>query len=143
MKIQHTTDTTSRLYQDALSIRKRVFVHEQNVSLALEIDENETKTIHFVGYVNDQPVTTARLLPEKKAFHVQRVATLKIARGHHYGQQLFTALENYAVAHNKPALILGGQDQALGFYEKLGFHKTERPGFLDAGIPHHEMYKQL
>ncbi|MFL2030012.1 GNAT family N-acetyltransferase [Loigolactobacillus zhaoyuanensis] len=142
MEIRHTTDLSSPVYQDALNIRKTVFVQEQQVPLELEI-ENEADTIHFVGYVEQQPVATARLLPEAGGYHVQRVAILKAQRGHEYGRELFAALEAYARQQNRLVLTLGGQDQALGFYQRLGFSQTARPGFLDAGIPHHEMQKKL
>ncbi|MFC6169168.1 GNAT family N-acetyltransferase [Loigolactobacillus jiayinensis] len=142
MKVRHTTDLNNPIYKDALNIRKTVFVEEQQVALDLEI-EDEDKTIHFVGYVDNQPVTTARLLPETGGYHVQRVATLKEYRGHNYGHELLTALEDYARQQKRLTLTLGGQDHALGFYEQLGYHKTDRPGFLDAGIPHHEMRKEL
>ena len=34
---------------------------------------------------------------------------------------------------------LESQSYAQGFYEKLGFRRTEAPEFLDDGIPHMEM----
>ncbi|MFD0897803.1 GNAT family N-acetyltransferase [Loigolactobacillus binensis] len=142
MEVRHTTDLSSPIYQAALAIRKTVFVQEQQVPLSIEI-ENEDKTIHFVGYVDHQPVATARLLPENGGYHVQRVAILKAHRGHEYGRELFAALETYARQQKRLTLTLGGQDQALGFYQRLGFTQTARPGFLDAGIPHHEMQKKL
>lgn len=142
MEIRQTTDLNSTIYHDTLAIRKTVFVQEQHVPIDLEI-ENEDKTIHFVGYIGQQPVATARLLPEAGGYHVQRVAILREHRGHDYGRELFAALEDYARQHDRLTLTLGGQDHALGFYERLGFSRTARPGFLDAGIPHHEMQKKL
>nr|WP_263849096.1 GNAT family N-acetyltransferase [Lacticaseibacillus nasuensis] len=38
---------------------------------------------------------------------------------------------------------LGAQVHAVGFYERLGYHLTARPEFLDAGIRHREMALDL
>lgn len=35
-------------YQDALAIRRKVFIEEQGVPLHLEIDEFEQEAVHFV-----------------------------------------------------------------------------------------------
>ncbi len=91
MQIRHTTDLTSPIYQAALAIRKTVFVAEQHVPVAREVDADEARTIHFVAYANDQPVGTARLLPEATGFHVQRVAVVKAARGTGVGSALLQA----------------------------------------------------
>ena len=143
MQIRHTTDLTSPIYQAALAIRKTVFVAEQHVPVAREVDADEARTIHFVAYQNDQPVGTARLLPEATGFHVQRVAVVKAARGTGVGSALLQALADYAKAHHAQALRLGAQVHAVGFYERLGYHLTARPEFLDAGIRHREMALDL
>lgn len=144
MQILHTTKLDSQVYQDALAIRKAVFVQEQYVSLADEIDQNEAQACHFVGYLAQHPIATARLLPiNPTTYHIQRVAIIRAQRGNHFGRQLFQALENYARRQKHFHLTLNAQDQAIGFYQHLGFHVTQRPGFMDAGIPHHEMQKQL
>ncbi|MDZ7834245.1 MAG: GNAT family N-acetyltransferase [Alkalibacterium sp.] len=39
-------------------------------------------------------------------------------------------------------LILDSQDHAIPFYEKEGF-EVQGDGFLDAGIPHHFMKKNI
>jgi len=47
LKINYSTDLSSKTYQDALSIRKEVFIKEQNVEPDIEIDGVE-------GWVNPQ-----------------------------------------------------------------------------------------
>ena len=76
LRFERTTDIESALYRDALDIRLNVFVNEQNVSPAIEIDEKESSCIHVVGYDhNHNPVATARLFPlDKENYKVQRVA---------------------------------------------------------------------
>ncbi|MDV7758642.1 GNAT family N-acetyltransferase [Liquorilactobacillus mali] len=137
-----TTDVTSKVYQDALSIRKEVFVSEQGVPEKLEIDAEELAT-HYVGYVENQAVVTARTIEEDDgAWHIQRVAALNSQRHKGYAKELMKCIEEMAVEEKIPYLTLGAQDQAQNFYSKLGF-KVVGEGFLDAGIPHHKMNKKL
>jgi predicted GNAT family N-acyltransferase len=39
-------------------------------------------------------------------------------------------------------VTLSAQTHALGFYERAGFHLLGEP-FMDAGIPHRKMVKEL
>ncbi len=142
IEIQKTTDLTSHVYQDALSIRKEVFVEEQQVPLELEI-ENEDVTIHFVLYDNGRPEATVRLYPKSKdTFKVQRMAVLKEARKKGYGRDIMAAAESYAVQEGKQFTLLGAQTQAIPFYESLGYQAFGEE-YLDAGIQHFDMKKTL
>lgn len=63
MLIQTTTDITSALYQKILSLRKEVFVKEQNVPANLEL-ENEQGPIYYGGVIDDTVVCCARVIEE-------------------------------------------------------------------------------
>ncbi|WP_261806196.1 GNAT family N-acetyltransferase [Lapidilactobacillus luobeiensis] len=142
--IKHAHGTTNQLYQDALGIRKDVFVEEQQVPVALEVDENDPRAENYVGYWQGQAVTTARTLIEADGgWHIQRVATRLSARHQGWAQQLLTQIATTAQAQQVPYLILAAQLPARPFYEKLGYHATDRDIFLDAGIQHQEMRLDL
>lgn len=56
--------TTSEQREDVFSVRRRVFVNEQDISETLEWDEHDNPTAptaHFIAYSGSQPVGTARL----------------------------------------------------------------------------------
>lgn len=137
-----TTDLTSTTYEDALAIRKTVFVAEQHVPLDLEI-EHEEATIHFVAYVNGVPLATARLMPEGTDFRVQRMAVLKPYRHHGVGAALLNHLAKYARRHGAAELRLNAQTQAVGFYKMLNYQPADQPAFMEAGIPHQAMVLKL
>ncbi|MCD2255192.1 GNAT family N-acetyltransferase [Lactobacillus sp. CC-MHH1034] len=147
MSVKHTKDIHSEIYQAALKIRKAVFVVEQHVPLALEVDDNEAKAIYFVAYDQAQPVATARLLPlaDKDYNLVQRVAVLADHRQQHLGATVIEALIAYQQQNfSQKALQLGAQQHAIHFYEKLGFKlMPEIPLYMDAGIPHREMRQEF
>lgn len=140
--LAHTTDTTSDVYQDALSIRVKVFVDEQQVPKELEIEDEEI-CLHCVLYEDSVPMGTVRLYPTKKGqAKIQRMAVLKEARGKKYGQQLIHYIEEEARKMHVDTLILGAQLQAQGFYDSLGF-TPYGDIFDDAGIPHIMMTKNI
>lgn len=129
MNFAVSTDLSSKVYQDALAIRTSVFVTEQHVDPALEVDADEAKATYFVAYDDGLPVATARLLPEPYGYHVQRVAVVKAYRHHGVGKALLEALADYANAHDASELRLGAQVQAVGFYKTLGYELTAKPEF--------------
>ena len=144
MKFMTTTDISSSTYLDSLTIRKEVFIEEQNVDEALEIDDLEDKTLHIVGYEGETPICTARLLKKNDgSVKVQRVAVLSASRNLGIGRLLLEQIEKIAKDQmNGSRLVLDSQDHAISFYEKEGF-EVEGGGFLDAGIPHHFMKKNI
>ncbi|WP_034550759.1 GNAT family N-acetyltransferase [Carnobacterium funditum] len=138
-----STDLNSTIYKDSLSIRNKVFVDEQQVPPEMEVDEFETLTTYVVGYLDSIPVVTARLLPmDQRTYKVQRVAVLKNYRGKQIGKQIMAEIERFAIEKKRVSLVLGAQDQAIGFYSSLGY-SINSEGYLDAGIPHHDMIKSL
>lgn len=144
MIFEWTTDIESATYKDALKIRHNVFVEEQKVPLELEIDELEDKTLHVVGYFDGKAVATARIYEKySKTYKIQRVAVDSELRGQQLGAKLMQEVERYISEIGGHAMVLDAQDYAMPFYEKLGFKVTNSEGFLDAGIPHHSMEKEL
>ncbi|XJS11352.1 GNAT family N-acetyltransferase [Aerococcaceae bacterium WGS1372] len=133
---------------DALQIRRKVFIEEQSVSPELEIDGLDSQLIHVIAYnSNHEAVATARIMlkEDNTLAKLQRVAVLKEYRGQHVGYQLMQEIERWSRASHFPIkhLILSAQDTAIPFYEKLGYKITSPEGYLDANIPHHDMAKNL
>lgn len=144
MNFEWTTDIDSPIYKDSLALRKKVFVEEQKVPMELEVDELESQTTHVVGYNHQQAIATARIYEKTPhTYKIQRVAVDYGLRGQKVGMQLMQEVERYVISLSGNAMILEAQDYAIPFYEKLGFTITDPNGFMDAGIPHHAMAKQL
>ncbi|MDO4435738.1 MAG: GNAT family N-acetyltransferase [Cardiobacteriaceae bacterium] len=141
--LKSTKDLDSGIYRDALAIRRKVFMEEQEVSEALEIDEDEGSCLHLVWYEGDKALCTARLLPRTEGLvKIQRVAVLKEARGLGLGAKIMREAEALAREMGAKRLKLGAQNHAIAFYEKLGFSVCSEE-YLDAGILHHDMEKDL
>lgn len=144
LRFERTTDIESPIYRDALEIRLTVFVNEQNVSPAIEIDEKESSCIHVVGYDhNHNPIATARLFPlDKENYKVQRVAVLLSERGKQLGNLLMNEMETIARENGAQRIILGAQNQALPFYKKIGY-TVFGDEYEEAGILHHDVEKMI
>lgn len=142
--IEYTNNLQEKTYQDALHIRTKVFINEQDIPAHVEVDELEALCTHFVLYTEDQkPVTTARIFEkENNQCKVQRVATLKEYRGRGFGRKLLEAIEDYGKARGITSLILGAQNTAIPFYQKTGY-TIQGEEYFEAGLPHHDMVKFL
>lgn len=142
-KVSWTENLNSKIYEDALNIRYKVFVEEQKVPAEVEADELEDKSHHLVLYENQTPLGTARIYHRGDGIYkIQRVAILKNYRGQGIGAQLMKECELQIKKLHGTQITLGAQLQALPFYEKLGY-TAEGQEFIDAGIPHREMIKNL
>lgn len=140
MKIESATNTASSVYADAASIRQAVFVKEQGISAQLEFDGLDDQVTHYVGYVDDQPVVTARIRHQDQVAHIQRVATLKPFRHQEYARTLLQHIIDEMASET--SLELNAQTTAVGLYERLGFKPVGKP-FDEVGIEHVKMVKQL
>ena len=127
-------------HQDALkSIRKTVFIDEQNVPKELEWDGRDTECIQFLASIDSQPVATARLTPQGQ---VGRMAVLRSSRGKGVGSRLLAAVIDRAREAGYAQLFLHAQVSVIGFYERHGF-VAEGEVFQDAGIDHRTMRLSL
>lgn len=132
-----------RDYENALSVRRIVFVDEQQVPLDLEIDEYENDSTHFVAYDDKRlPVGAGRLRAKGDLAKVERICVLKNRRGENIGEAIMVKLEEVAAEKGFKELMLNAQTHAKGFYEKLGY-QVSSDLFYEAGIPHVEMKKEL
>lgn len=124
-------------------LRRIVFIEEQGVSEAEEMDDLDDGGIHILATENAIPIGTARVHIKGEVAKIGRVCVLKAHRGTGLGAALINAAIDEARQHAAVKTVkLGAQLHALGFYEKLGF-VAQGPVFDDAGIDHREMVLSL
>jgi len=122
------------------AVREQVFILEQHVPEELEWDEHDAKAIHVVALdTNDQVIGTARLLNDG---HIGRMAVLEAWRNNGIGSAMLEKLLLLAQQRKLSKVFLHAQTAAIGFYENHGFI-TLGEEFMDAGIPHRYMEKDL
>ena len=116
-----------------------MFIEEQEVPEALEWDEFDNTSSHFLAMLDDSAVATARLMPNGQ---IGRMAVLAEYRNKGLGRQLLQFVLQQAKKNKLKKVHLHAQTNALAFYEKQGF-TTSSEIFYEANIPHREMLKEI
>ncbi|HEX5142125.1 MAG TPA: GNAT family N-acetyltransferase [Dehalococcoidia bacterium] len=150
---------TASEMDEALSVRRRVFIEEQGVPAEEEIDAHDadpvtvTTAVHVLVRRDGLAVATGRLLlphgaasssfagpnsPREDNAHIGRVAVLAEFRRHGAGRAVMSALHTLGVERELRDITLAAQMHAIGFYERLGY-VARGDVFLDAGIEHRWM----
>ncbi|MBL4929152.1 GNAT family N-acetyltransferase [Fuscibacter oryzae] len=124
------------------ALRRVVFIEEQGVSEADEVDDLDPIATHILARIDGTPTGCARIVPGTGYAKIGRVCVLASARGTGLGAALMQAGIAECRRQGYPMVKLGAQLHALGFYERLGF-VAHGEVFDDAGIPHREMVLTL
>ncbi len=130
-------------YAPCIALRRQVFIDEQGIAEADEIDDLDAACVHLLARIDGQDAGTARILIDGAIGKIGRICVVPGQRGTGLGAALVNAAMNYlrdqpSITHAK----LGAQDHAIGFYARLGFAPTG-PFYDDAGIPHQDMIREL
>jgi len=122
--------------EEAFSIRRAVFIEEQNVPEVIELDSFDNTATHILAYIKDEPVGTARWRATDKGIKLERFAVLKEFRKMGIGKALvqFTM----ELLDFDKQIYLHAQDSVVAFYEKFDF-QVQGELFFEAGIPHRLM----
>lgn len=80
---------------------------------------------------------------DKAAFKIRQMAISPEFQGKGIGSKLVDSAEDFAKQMGKSRLHLNGRKPAVGFYLKKGFRKIREEEFLELGIPHYALEKNL
>ncbi len=123
-------------------VRQVVFVDEQQVPLEMEIDEFEDNCTHFLAEHEGKPVGAGRVRELSGYGKIERICVLDTCRGLKGGVAIMAAIETEISLMGLTKCKLEAQVHAIPFYEKLGY-EIRSEVFMDAGIPHRLMVKNL
>ena len=125
-------------YTDIRRIRIEVFVEEQGVPEALELDDRDAGCTHVLAFDDTgEAVGTGRIDVDGK---VGRVAVTAAVRGTGVGRAMMELLHRVARGRGLSEVWCHAQISAVPFYERLGYVAVgER--FFEAGIEHVEMHR--
>lgn len=137
MKIGVAEDGRDR--DACLQLRRTVFIEEQGVPEAEEVDGLDHDCLHILAREGNVPVGTARIRLIDGIAKVQRVCVPAEYRGRRIGSKIMTFAVDLMKQDQRARVVrLGSQTHALEFYRKLGFREVSGE-YLDAGIPHRDM----
>jgi len=121
------------------SIRRSVFIEEQNVSESLEWDEHDNSSRHYLVFYQGKAIAVARLKPDGQ---IGRMAVLADYRNNGIGSALLQFILKNIETGSLNQVYLHAQTVAITFYERQGF-VSRGEIFYEANIPHREMLKKL
>ncbi len=140
----HLLQFDSTDYQAALHLRQQVLRAPLGLNLADENLEAERAQQHF-GLFDDNEVLlacviAAPLSPAQMKLRQMAVATDYQRQG--LGRTLLSGVETVLSACGVTTLTLHARWSAVGFYRRLRY-STHGERFIEIGLPHVEMRKQL
>jgi ElaA protein len=127
---------------EALELRRRVYVDEQGVTLEADRDGLDPEALHLVAIDGDRIVGTCRLVFEGSLARLGRMAVEGEMRGRGIGAAILSAAEREARDGGAARIRLHSQTAARSLYERGGF-EVQGEEFMEEGIPHVTMEKPL
>jgi predicted GNAT family N-acyltransferase len=122
------------------AVRRAVFIVEQSIPEAMEWDNDDAVCRHALAEdASGGPVGCGRLLADG---HIGRLAVLSAWRGRGVGSALLQHLMDLARSLGHARVVLNAQTRAMPFYARHGFDAVGDE-FMEAGIPHHTMARNL
>jgi predicted GNAT family N-acyltransferase len=127
---------------EALELRRRVFVGQQGVTLEADRDGLDPEASHIVAIDGGRVIGTCRLVFDDGLARLGRMAVEDEARGRGVGAALLAVAEAQARAAGATRIRLHAQLAARSLYERGGF-EARGEEFMEEGIPHLTMEKLL
>ncbi len=128
--------------EQCLELRRAVFIEEQQIDEALEMDGLDEDSVHIAAVESGSVLGTARLRRSGRALKVQRVAVHRAARRRGIGTRIMRFIHSYARDRGVQRLRLSAQKEVVAFYHEIGY-VADGPPHSEAGIPHQNMYLDL
>lgn len=139
--IEFVTDQSD--LEACYALRRTVFVQEQQVSEADEVDGLDPECLHILARVDGVPVGAARILLRDGVAKIGRVCVLPSQRGSGLGGRMMAVIINQLEAMPQVHKAkLGSQIAAMSLYARAGFSPTG-PRYMEAGIEHQDMVRAV
>lgn len=142
MNIEIRLAKTRKDIDDALKVRKLVFVKEQKIPENIVVDKLENQADHFLALNHLKPVGTARIrYLDDEIAKIERMAILKEYRGKEVGSKLLKYILNVLNEKGIKTATMNAQLSTQQFYSKFGFRQVGKI-FEEVGIKHIKMVKK-
>ena len=136
-------DHGSREYQQMVSLRNTILRQPLGLSFTQDELEKEKNDILIAAFDDDEMLGCCMLTPiNQQTLQVRQMAVQNNLQGKGIGASLMSFIENIARDKGYRNLMMHARNTAIGFYEKFGY-KVSGTEFLEVGIPHHVMEKNL
>ena len=142
--VKNYSDLTKDELYDLLQLRSEIFVVEQDC-VYQDIDRKDQKSLHVLGYKNDNLIAYTRLFKPGDYFEnasIGRVVVKASERNFQYGYTIMKAsIEAIKEHYNETTIKISAQTYLKRFYNNLDFFEVGEE-YLEDGIPHVGMLKR-
>ena len=114
-------DIESVYYDEAVTLRKRLFFNKMKNSNELINDDYELKGIHLICLYKNEVVGTGRLNIENKTSIVSQMAIKKACQNKGIGAEILRKLITYSEEKKVNKVELNARETAIPFYQKYDF----------------------
>jgi predicted GNAT family N-acyltransferase len=128
--------------EQALALRRRVFVEEQGVPEADELDGRDDEGLHLVAVDGERVLGTCRLVFAGATVQLSRLAVEPACRRTGLASRLLEAADVETRAGGGRRVVLHAQTYARTLYDTHGY-VPRGPAFVEANIEHVAMEKAI
>lgn len=135
---------TEKDFQQYYHLRWRILRKPWGQAEGSERDSNDENYYHVMAVINGNIAGVARLeFPDNGLAQLRYMAVDDVYQGNGIGRKIVDHMEQYSKENNVHELFLNARENAVGFYEKLGYQITEKSYLLFDSIQHYKMIKIL
>lgn len=129
-------------YERAVSVREAILRKPFGLSFSEEELLTEVNHVHIVGFLQEEIVATAVLVPEDKDYKMQRVVVKEGLQASGIGSKMMFFCENFVRSQGGRSIYCHARDTAVNFYKKNNYI-PEGDYFDEDTIPHLKMRKSF
>jgi predicted GNAT family N-acyltransferase len=134
----------SKEYWDTVHLRELVLRLPLGMRFSAEELELENDTYHIAAYDENKKIVGAVMLVPLSStkLKMRQVVITEDWQGRGIGKELIEFAETFARSKGYEIIEANARQTALGFYEKLDYHKQGKE-FMEVGIAHMKVEKKL
>lgn len=130
-------------YQQMVKLRDDILRRPLGLRFSPDELEAEKENLLMAAFEDDQMLGCCMLVEEDpQTVRLRQMAVINDLQGKGIGRALMTFAENLARDRGYRTITMHARDNAIGFYEKMGYRKVGN-SFEEITIPHYVMEKKL
>lgn len=142
MELRFIQPDDGQLYAKERALRYEVLRRPLGMPPGSEIFPFEAESLHLVAIEGDSVIGCVLFRPQRRTGRLFAMAVAEEKRGRGVGAALVARLEAHLCDQGFQEVFLHARDDALGFYERLGYRLDGEP-FEEVGLKHRRMKKDL
>lgn len=131
-------------FERYFALRWEVLRKPWNQPPGSERDDLEDKTMHFMAVEGNKIAGTGRLqYNDEKVAQIRFMAVAPEFQGKGVGKKMMETMEKQAINDHRSIIFLQARENAVPFYQSLGYRIVEKTFLLYGEIQHYSMEKLL